>query len=201
MTPPFDVDPQLLMRTWPLEVVISGGQTGADRAGLRAARTCGYHTGGAMPHNFRAEDRHWPEFAQQYGMFAINNASYLERTQWNVQYSDGTLLFGSLASRGTGQTWRACSQMKKPKLALPFDAREPATALDGDLSDVYVTHVRRWIREWHIRTLNVAGNRESTAPGIEQGVYDFLVLALPHVRLNRAGGTEPIAMPTSEEPR
>ena len=50
-----------------LDRIISGGQTGADQAGWRAARACGIPTGGAMPKGFLTEDGPRPEFAGLYG--------------------------------------------------------------------------------------------------------------------------------------
>jgi len=47
-----------------LERVISGGQTGADQAGWRAARASGIPTGGAMPGGFLTEDGARPDFAE-----------------------------------------------------------------------------------------------------------------------------------------
>ena len=93
-----------------LERVISGGQTGADQAGWRAARACGIATGGWMPMGFRTEgrpdadgllgaDEAHPEFADLYEARAHESLEYRLRTRANVQEGDAVVWFGDPLSR------------------------------------------------------------------------------------------------------
>ncbi len=94
--------------------------------------------------------------------------SYAARTVQNVQDSDATLWFGQTTTSGAQTTVRACQRFGKP--CLPID---PAALFEP-------AHVAAWIAENHIKTLNVAGNRESKEAGIGVRVERFLgqVLAL-----------------------
>jgi hypothetical protein len=145
-----------------LEKIISGGQTGADQAGWRAARVFGIATGGWMPRGFLTEDGPHPEFAEQYGAAEMPTGSYPARTEQNVQDSDGTLWFGETTTAGAQATIGAAHKLRKPCLLIyPGASFEPA-------------HAVAWITENSIRTLNVAGNRESEEPGIGDRVEEFL---------------------------
>ncbi len=84
----------------PLKIV-TGGQTGADQAGWRAARSLGLPTGGWMPRGFETEAGPCPAFVREYG-------GYRERTQANTLDSDATVWFGNPSSPGGKTTLRAC---------------------------------------------------------------------------------------------
>jgi hypothetical protein len=152
---------------WPLVKVISGGQRGVDLGALRAAKALGYPTGGTMPHAFRREDGCHPEMAEEFGMVALPNGSYSERTRVNVIDADGTLVLGDLAGRGTGLTWHLAGVLKKRR---KFYGASPLClgAIQIPSRVEAIGEIREWILHWQIHTLNVAGNRESTHPGIEQ---------------------------------
>jgi hypothetical protein len=75
-----------------LHRLISGGQTGADRAGWRAAKAAGIPTGRAMPLGFLADDSCHPEFAKAFGAHQLATNDYPARTESNVRASDGTLV-------------------------------------------------------------------------------------------------------------
>lgn len=146
-----------------LEKVISGGQTGADRAGLIAAKAMGISTGGWMPHGFLAYDGKHPEFAELYGLTETISKRYPPRTSMNVLHSDGTLRFATnWHSPGELLTLKLCNKYRKPNLAV---------TLGGDVTPV---DVMRCLVENNIRVLNVAGNSERTSPGIEEYVRHFL---------------------------
>jgi hypothetical protein len=147
-----------------IERVISGGQTGADRAGWRAAKAAGIPTAGAMPRRFLAEDGHHPEFAPEFGAHEPESADYPTRTEANVRASDGTLWFGAPDSSGGEHTIRVCEQIGKPCGLVP----RPDNASQ-------ISHVVLWITDENIRILNVAGNRESLEPGIGTHVEAFLM--------------------------
>jgi hypothetical protein len=99
-----------------LERVISGFQTGADIAGIYAARAHGIPTGGAMPRGFLTEDGPRPDYAELYGAVELPTPSYPERTRRNVADGDGTLWFGDWHSPGGKATLDACRLQGKPFL-------------------------------------------------------------------------------------
>lgn len=144
--------------------VVSGGQTGVDRAALDAALRAGLDCGGWCPRGRRAEDGAIP---QQYPLKEIESTDYRERTRRNVVDSDGTLILalGAL-SGGTALTRKLARAEQKPLLVIDLDSPAPAD------------EVRCWIRKHNIRTLNVAGPRESQRPGIAERALEYLTLLL-----------------------
>lgn len=156
-----------------LERVISGGQTGADRAGLIAARAAGLPAGGWMPLGFRADDGDHPEFAQRFGCEEMDSRKYPPRTAMNVKMSDGTLRFATnWDSAGERLTFKLCEKYGKPYLDVtPGGETTPA-------------EVAAWIAAQGIRILNVAGNSERTAPGIQEFVVEFLEAVFLTIRLS-----------------
>src|SRR4051812_31809938 len=99
-----------------LERIISGGQTGADQAGWRAARAYGIPTGGAMPKGFLTEDGPRPDFAGLYRAVELPSTSPFARTKFNVLDADGTLWFGDWHSPGGVATLAACRLRGRPFL-------------------------------------------------------------------------------------
>jgi Circularly permutated YpsA SLOG family len=91
-----------------LDKIISGGQSGADQAGWRAAKAFGVSSGGWMPKGFLAEDGPHPEFADHYGAAELPAESVRDRTEQNVQDSDATLWFGVTTTSGAQATVGAC---------------------------------------------------------------------------------------------
>lgn len=147
--------------TWPLRRVISGGQSGADRAGLEVARALGIETGGTAPRGYRTE--FGPDLALRdvFGLVESASPDYGSRTLANVREALGTVVFGRLASTGTALTLSYCRVSSKPWIANPT-----------------AEELRRWVMEFEVVTLNVAGNRHSTDPGIFYHAASVLVLAL-----------------------
>ena len=144
--------------------VISGGQTGVDRAALLAAKFIGLRTGGWMPKGWRALDGCHPDFAEKYAMRECELINYRHRTELNVKHSDGTLrLAHTFTSPGELCTMKAIKRIGKPFIDVA--ANEPRDLL----------YVINWIDENEIETLNVAGNSEQTAPGIQKFAFGWLV--------------------------
>ncbi len=143
--------------------IISGGQTGADMAGLEAAAALELETGGTAPYNWMTEDGCKKSLLVSYGLVAApyDAKTYPIRTRLNVRYSDGTLLTGNSASVGTRLTRRYCIQEGKPFIENPTSE-----------------NLRAWLRINAIHTLNVAGNRESRNPGIFTSTVKLLLTAL-----------------------
>jgi len=135
-----------------VEKVVSGGQTGVDRAALDVALGMGLDCGGWCPKGRRAEDG---PISSRYPLVETGSATYSPRTKRNVRDSDATLILCCGPPRGgTLLTQRTADELNKPCLLVDLDA--PAAA------DI----IRAWLSEQSIRVLNVAGPRESQAPGI-----------------------------------
>ena len=146
-----------------LERVISGGQTGADRAALAAAKAAGVDTGGWMPKGFRAQDGPRPEFAELYKVKEHASERYPPRTALNVKESDATLRFAAdWDSPGEVLTRKMCERYGKPH----FDVTPGGTTTPADVAE--------WLEANNVRVLNVAGNTERTSPGTEAFVTSFL---------------------------
>src|SRR5215212_10255749 len=127
-----------------LERVISGGQTGADRAALVAAKAVGLATGGWMPRGFRSQDGPRPDFAELYGVREYASDRYPPRTALNVKESDATLRFATdWGSPGEALTQRMCVRYGRPHLDVsPGDSITPAD-------------VAQWLVRNAVRVLNV----------------------------------------------
>ncbi len=132
--------------------VVSGGQTGVDRAALDAARAAGLPCGGWCPRGRRAEDG---PIDRAYPLTETPSEDYAQRTEWNVRDSDGTLvLTRGRPSGGTAFTITVARRQRRPLLVLDLaDDPKPEEA-------------RRWLEGGRIAVLNVAGPRESQSPGI-----------------------------------
>ena len=147
--------------------IVSGGQTGADRGGLDAARELGLPRGGFCPCGRRAEDGVIPE---GYPVVELATRSYPARTRANVVGSDATVVFTFGApDRGSALTLRLARAAGKPSLALDLAARDDAAA---------ATELAAWLAQVTPAILNVAGSRESNAPGIAARVRAVVVAAL-----------------------
>jgi predicted Rossmann fold nucleotide-binding protein DprA/Smf involved in DNA uptake len=133
--------------------IISGGQTGVDRAALDAALELGLEAGGWCPRGRRAEDGKIPE---RYPLRETTSWKYPVRTRKNVLESDGTLILTRGKPRGgTALTATLAEEFKKPCRVVDLAGHS------GRVEDI-----RKWGRENAIQILNVAGPRESEAPGI-----------------------------------
>ena len=146
--------------------IISGGQTGVDRAALDFAISHGIPHGGSVPAGRLAEDG---VIAERYDMTEIEGG-YRQRTKQNVIDSDGTLILtcgelegGSLATRDFAV------RLGKPNLVVRLDKKSREKLAEETL---------RWIQNQGIRILNVAGPRESKCPGIYAQASAFLELML-----------------------
>jgi hypothetical protein len=139
-----------------LQKIISGGQTGADIAGLKFAKQIGISTGGSAPQNYLTESGSKPELKTLYGLKEIQGG-YDDRTFQNVKDADGTVIFAEKMSDGSVLTIQFCINQNKPFMVNPSE-------------EDFV----QWLADNNTRILNVAGNRESISPGIENRVIKFL---------------------------
>jgi hypothetical protein len=104
-----------------LRKIISGGQTGADRAGLDFAIETGLEHGGYVPRGRKAEDG---RIDVRYNLVELRTSSYPARTRKNIEESDGTVIFSleSLLSGGTKLTRDYANKLGKPVLHI-YDTR------------------------------------------------------------------------------
>jgi hypothetical protein len=158
-----------------LAKVVSGGQTGADRGALIAAKAAGIATGGWMPKYFLALDGSHPDFADLYGIREHKSDRYPPRTEQNVRDSDGTLKIASdFNSPGEKLTAAMCDKHGKPQCAIH---------IGGKFNIPPIEHVATWIAENRIRILNVAGNSERTSPGIQKFTEEYLTRLFQSFRI------------------
>jgi hypothetical protein len=157
--------------------IVSGGQTGVDRGALNAAIELKIPHGGWCPRGRRAEDGAIPA---NYQLEELPSASYAARTERNVLDSDGTLILcrGRLMG-GTALTRRLARRHARPCLRIRLP--ELAAGNGQPAAQKLLDRAAAWIVEHRIHTLNVAGPRESQAPGIEQQAAAFLRLLLARV--------------------
>jgi len=141
-----------------LQKIISGGQTGADRAALDAAQANHFPCGGCCPQNRRAEDG---PIDQSYPLTEIEGG-YAERTEQNVIHSDGTVIFyDSEARGGTQLTIELCETHRKPFLKVDITKKS---------SELAASELSRFIETQSIKELNIAGPRASEC----QQIYSYV---------------------------
>lgn len=149
-----------------LRKIISGGQTGVDQAGLYAAAELGLQTGGWMPRGFRTDVGPNPQLAKRFGLKENASYAYPPRTLLNVEEADGTFIFGNEGSPGCLLTIRYCYELGKPYFLVKWPTAL-ATPLFGPT-------LGKWVKAHNIEILNVAGNRESTNPGIFEAAVFYI---------------------------
>ncbi|OGT21451.1 MAG: hypothetical protein A3C55_06340 [Gammaproteobacteria bacterium RIFCSPHIGHO2_02_FULL_42_13] len=142
--------------------IISGGQTGVDRAALDVAIEFNIPSGGWCPRGRRAEDGVIPE---RYSLQEADSSDYAVRTYLNVQDSDGTLILniGQLTD-GTKLTVEYARQLSKPYCIVALDQAH----------DAQVAMVIKWLEDDKIKIVNVAGPRGSHSPDISSLAVIFL---------------------------
>jgi hypothetical protein len=180
--------------------IISGGQTGADRAGLDVAIQLKLPHNGWCPAGRKAEDGRIPDC---YNLKETNTSAYETRTEMNVINSDGTIVFtnstnpdgffprpacakpsakarprgvsgreprtGGTLSGGSALTIQMAQQYKKPYLHIELDLIDNLTA---------VKQIRKWLKKYKIKVVNIAGSRESESPGIYKATKEILIAVL-----------------------
>lgn len=160
-----------------LTKILSGGQTGVDQAALRAALAVGLPMDGHAPPERTCEDGSIP------AAFPLRPTPHdrspwapelprSQRTEWNVRDADATLVLtrGPLRDPGTAFTIRCAERLGRPWLVC--DPTAPAAA----------ARILAWISTHAIRTLNVAGPSERTAPNIGAETEALLVRVFASAR-------------------
>jgi hypothetical protein len=155
--------------------LVSGGQTGVDRAALDAARLLGIPQGGWCPRGRRAEDGVIPP---EYPLQEMRQATYAARTRRNVKDSDATLiLYRGRLTGGTLLTQKVAAETGKPWLVLDLTAGPHARGNAETLRQAE-QRIIAWLASHKVRILNVAGPRASTDSEIGQLALTLLQEAL-----------------------
>ncbi len=150
-----------------VERIVSGGQTGADRAALDWAIRHGIPHGGWCPLGRRAEDG---VIEARYHLRETPSPDYSQRTEWNVRDSDGTVIF-SIAKQISGGT--LLTAVMAEKYAKPY------IHLVGSVDGIdCAKQLLAFISLYNVNVLNVAGPRASTEPEVYQFVIDTFDRAL-----------------------
>jgi len=143
-------------------IVISGGQTGADLAGLWAAKLCGIKTGGFAPKNWKTQSGSKPTLGSSFGLVE-STGGYKKRTIENVQAADLTLIFASNpSSPGTKLTIQACREHLIP---CHLTLLESSQQLD-EMVDPLVNLIKKAIQlsSHEEPAINIAGNSSTSSP-------------------------------------
>jgi predicted Rossmann fold nucleotide-binding protein DprA/Smf involved in DNA uptake len=150
--------------------IISGGQTGADRAALDFAIEHGLPHGGWCPRARLAEDG---PISARYELRETPSRKYAQRTEWNIRDSDATLVLSIAADPkgGTRLTLDLARRLGKPVLHVS------RAASGGDYRDL-AAQVDAFLSEHAVQILNVAGPRASQEPEVTAFVWEILQGAL-----------------------
>ncbi|OGQ85157.1 MAG: hypothetical protein A2464_12530 [Deltaproteobacteria bacterium RIFOXYC2_FULL_48_10] len=150
-----------------LKKIVSGGQTGADRAALDIAVKFNIDHGGWIPKGRRAEDG---PLKEKYRLAETGSEDYRERTKLNVIDSDGTVILSRGDLTGGSKFTRTFAKlMGRPNCYIDLLQSEEFEA---------AVILKSFILENQIRVLNVAGPRQSTMPGIYADVKIILEVLL-----------------------
>lgn len=151
-------------------MIISGGQTGVDRAALDVAIELKLPHGGFVPKGRLAEDG---KLARRYKVKEMLSKDYAERTRANVDWAAATLvIFRGRLTGGTLLTWEYAKNRNKPVLPVNLGTESTDRALE---------RIVKWLVDKQPEVLNIAGPRESTHPGIYAQTQHLLRLALKEV--------------------
>lgn len=143
-----------------LKKIISGGQTGVDRAALDAAIAFNFACGGWCPKGRKAEDG---PIDARYPLKESLVEDYTQRTEWNVRDADATLILTwEKSTGGTALTVDCAKKENKPHIIIDLS------------SNPQVSAVIDWINKNQIHTLNVAGPRESKHLGVYNAAITFM---------------------------
>jgi len=160
--------------THTINKIISGGQTGVDRAAFDAAIENGIETGGFVPRGRWAEDG---TIAAKYtGLVETESADLAKRTRLNVVNSDATLLL-TVGEPGGGSKLTAdlAAEHKKPLLHLKIKRSELNELTDS---------IHDWLEKLRPSVLNIAGSRASEDADVYDLAYEILSAALKHQPLS-----------------
>lgn len=143
--------------------IISGGQTGVDRAALDVALQHGIACGGWCPAGRLDE---FGKIPVRYPVQELPHGGFVERTRQNVSESDGTvIIYNRQLGGGSAETVQFCRELNRPHQLIDTSTVSPETAADV---------IRDFLARQKIDILNIAGPRQSQWP---EG-YDYVVRTL-----------------------
>lgn len=142
--------------------VVSGGQTGADVAGLWIAKLYGIPTGGWAPKGFETLTGPHPEMAATFGI-KEHSRSYRGRTIENLKSSNLTIVCSSVNSSGTRLTINQCKEHGIPCVGIWFDPSDLSATLGSPAIDSVIKLIKNMLLIGDV-TLNVAGNSTNNSP-------------------------------------
>eukprot|EP00013_Stygamoeba_regulata_P012469 CAMPEP_0177686492 /NCGR_PEP_ID=MMETSP0447-20121125/33598_1 /TAXON_ID=0 /ORGANISM="Stygamoeba regulata, Strain BSH-02190019" /LENGTH=239 /DNA_ID=CAMNT_0019196619 /DNA_START=84 /DNA_END=799 /DNA_ORIENTATION=+ len=170
--------------------VVSGGQTGADRAALEAAKMLNLKTGGVAPPGYLTSAGQQLDLKTVFGLselachYISMAACYVKRSQMNVDKSDGTVAFRVRPSAGTDKTigycltrkWKAAQPSEILSQTRPFRPVLVISTLESTSWQSEARRVIHFLQKANVRILNVCGHRldSSIDPGWQNRVRDFL---------------------------
>lgn len=169
-------------------MLVSGGETGADRAALDFALAHGLGQAGYCPNGRKAEDGPIPDF---YQLEETPSADFRESMKLNVEMADATVIFHPTkhASQASALTLRHAQSVGKPYLICPHF---PNVQLDADALSAFLSLQSPLV-------LNVAGSRESSQSGMHAHVKAVLTVAAAHMKTRAINGSlQPFQSPTQE---
>jgi hypothetical protein len=157
------------LQKYKISVIISGGQTGADRGGLDFAIKNKIPHGGWCPLGRKAEDGKIPSI---YSLIETTTPLYPARTRMNIRDSDATIIFSSdINSKGSTLTIKFCIELKKPYFIVILERKK---IKDVTVSDITFKNLLKWLNKNKPEILNIAGTRESHFLGIQKIVKNIL---------------------------
>jgi hypothetical protein len=152
--------------THAVQKIVTGGQTGVDRAALDVAIALGLEHGGSCPKGRLAEDG---IIDPRYRLTELPSKRYAVRTRQNVMDSDATLVLNvGVLDGGTAATVRYAERLDKPFLVVDLSLDTQSSA----------RRILDWLRANQVKALNVAGPRESKRPGVYQASKRLLEVML-----------------------
>jgi hypothetical protein len=157
--------------------IVSGGQTGVDRAALDFALEHGFAHGGWCPRGRLAEDGPIPN---KYQLVETPSRRYVQRTEWNVRDSDATVVFTISPNPrgGTALTLEAARRLRKPCLHLSRDTTVEATNAAPVNTAQAAKSLLAFLNTHFAARLNVAGPRASLEPDVAEFAAQVLRTAL-----------------------
>lgn len=169
------------IKKYKISVIISGGQTGADRGALDFAIEKGIKHGGWCPLGRKSEDKVIPS---RYSLTETTTSLYPARTRMNIRDSDATIIFSSdINSKGSLLTTKFCIEMKKPYYTFLLDKNNLNRLNTNYLINNY-QRILKWLNKIKPQILNIAGTRESHCPGIQKKVFQILNMLLDYSENN-----------------
>lgn len=152
------------------DMIISGGQDGADFGGLLGSADCGIPTGGIAPKGWRTESGPRSELGSVFGLTESESENYNVRTRENILICDVVILVArDFDSPGSYTTAELARKHGKPLFPVDFP-RLPSLEWPYLVADM-----RSWLRAHRAGIINVAGNRESKARGIQQWTRQMVI--------------------------